>query len=170
MEYGSAFRRSEHYVTFQGTGGYIHIDLARPGVDVVGADGARETVLLHRSAEEDADRARQYGGGGGGPRGAGAVGGGGMAGGGGAAVVGGGRTDGAIVFGAPGQRTPLWLQGIIEEEVAYLHHLVCGGVPDPEFAALTDGTGALISIATAEALVRSLAEGRRVELAEVTGG
>ncbi len=38
---------------------------------------------------------------------------------------------------------------------------------EPEFAALTDGSAARLSIATADALTRSLAEDRKVRVAEI---
>lgn len=141
IEYGSAFRWPEHYVLIQGSQGAIRIDLQDTGVELRTPERA-EKFLLHRNAEEDADRT---------------------------AIYQGSSTDGAIQYGNPHRRPPLWLRGIIEEELSYFHALVQGEDPLPEFAALTDGSAAAASIATADALTLSLREGRKVALAEITG-
>ncbi|ACQ82014.1 oxidoreductase domain protein [Beutenbergia cavernae DSM 12333] len=140
LEYGSAFRWPEHYVLIQGTLGAIRIDLQDTGVELR-TPGGSQRFLLHRSEEEDADRT---------------------------AIYRGSSTDGAIQYGNPHRRPPMWLRGIIEEELTYFHGLVQGADALPEFAALTDGSAATASIATADALTRSLREGRKVAVAEVT--
>ncbi|GAB3574318.1 Gfo/Idh/MocA family oxidoreductase [Leifsonia lichenia] len=139
LEYGSAFRWPEHHLLIQGTLGAVMIDLKNPGVTV--RIGGEETAhLLHRTAEEDAQRAEAYAG---------------------------SAADGAIRYGDPSTIPPLWLTGIVEEETAYFHGLLLGDEPEPEFAALTDGTAARAAIATADALTLSLTEGRKVAVAEV---
>lgn len=141
LEYGSAFRWSEHYVLIQGTLGAIRIDLQDVGITVTSASGS-ERFLLHRSEEEDNDRTRIY------------------------------RestTDGGIMYGSPGGHPPLWLAGIVEEEMKYFHGLMTGGQPQEEFRALTDGSAATAAIATADALTLSLRESRKVRVSEITG-
>jgi predicted dehydrogenase len=143
LEYGSAFRWPEHYVLIQGTSGAIRIDLQDVGVELR-TPTRRERLLLHRSREEDEDRKRFYG-------------------------LGDASMDGAIMYGDPSKKPPLWLQGIMQAEMAYFDALLRGSQPDPEFAALTDGTAATAAIATADALTRSLRESRKVDVAEITG-
>lgn len=141
LEYGSAFRWPEHHLLIQGTLGAVMIDMQQTGVSVRIGDTV-EKHLLHRNAQEDAQRT---------------------------AIYASSETDGAIMYGNPSTVPPLWLTGIVEEEMAYFHGLLQGAAPEPEFAALTDGTAARAAIATADALSRSLAENRKVEVAEITG-
>jgi predicted dehydrogenase len=141
LEYGSAFRWPEHHVLIEGTLGAIRIDLQEAGV-TVRASNNTEQFLLHRNEVEDADRTRIYAE---------------------------STTDGAIMYGSPALTPPLWLAGVIEEELTYFHSLLQGGLAVPEFAALTDGTAAAAAIATADALSRSLVENRKVLVSEITG-
>lgn len=134
LEYGSALRWPEHHVLIEGTLGAIKIDMQDVGVQVRTAMGT-ERFPLHRTAEEDADRSRTYRD---------------------------GNTAGAIRYGAPGVRSPLWLRGIIEEELFYFHGLMQGSAPSEEFQGLTDGTAATAAIATADALTTSLQQARKV--------
>ena len=101
--------------------------------------GREERFLLHRTEEEDAQRT---------------------------AIYASSATDGGIMYGNPESTPPLWLSGIVEEETAYFHGLLTGAAPEPEFAALTDGSAARSSIATADALTLSLAQDRKVRIAE----
>ncbi len=140
MEYGSAFRWPEHHVLIQGTKGAIRIDMRHVGCELRTPERT-ECFLLHRTQEEEDDRrAIQL------DRGA----------------------DGPIMYGSPRDRTPLWLTGIIEEELDYFQGLVQGKEPLPEFASLTDGTAASAAIATADALTLSLKESRKVAVEEIT--
>ncbi|WP_434081527.1 Gfo/Idh/MocA family protein [Sanguibacter sp. Z1732] len=139
LEYGSAFRWPEHHVLIQGTEGAIRIDLQDPGCELRTPDRT-ERFLLHRSRAEDDERR---------------------------AIYSGSETDGAVMYGDPDRRPPLWLRGIIEEELAYFHDLVQGGAPSEEFAALTDGSAAAASIATADALTLSLSDSRKVPVESV---
>ena len=141
LEYGSAFRWPEHYVLIEGTKGAIRIDLQDTGVEVR-APGGTEFSLLHRSQAEDDDRTTFYN------RGA---------------------ADGGVLFGNPSIEPPLWLRGMIEEELSYFHSLLRGEPAMVEFAALTDGSAAAASIATADALSLSLREGRKVLISEIAG-
>lgn len=141
LEYGSAFRWPEHHVLIEGTEGAIRIDMQEVGVELR-TPTRRERFLLHRTPEEDADRT---------------------------AIYRNSTTDGAIMYGNPSLEPPLWLKGIIEEELTYFHGLLQGQAPLAEFAALTDGTAAMAAIATADALTLSLRESRKVSLPEVTG-
>lgn len=142
LEYGSAFRWAEHYLLVQGTLGAARIDMTNAGV-TVRHSGIEERFLLHRNEEEDAQRT---------------------------AIYASSSTDGGIMYGNPVSTAPLWLSGIVEEETAYFHGLLIGNEAAPEFAALTDGSAARLSIATADALTLSLAEGRKVRVAEILGG
>ncbi len=139
LEYGSAFRWPEHYLLVQGTLGAARIDMTDTGV-TVRHSGVEERFLLHRNEEEDAQRT---------------------------AIYASSSTDGGIMYGDPHATPPLWLSGIVEEETAYFHGLLTGSAPEPEFAALTDGSAARSSIATADALTLSLAEGRKVRIQEI---
>lgn len=139
LEYGSAFRWPEHHVLIQGTLGAIKIDMQDPGCELRTPERT-ERFMLHRTVEEEEQRREIYAG---------------------------SETDGAVMYGNPDRRPPLWLRGIIEEELSYFHSLVTGGERLPEFEALTDGSAATASIATADALTISLREGRKVEVAEV---
>lgn len=141
LEYGSAFRWPEHYVLIEGTRGAIRIDLQDVGV-VLRTPSGVERFLLHRSAEEDDDRSRIYHE---------------------------SSTDEGIMYGTPGVHPPLWLAGIVEEEMGYFHGLMSGKKPLEEFRALTDGTAATAAIATADALTLSLRENRKVLVSEITG-
>ncbi|WP_433221916.1 Gfo/Idh/MocA family protein [Dactylosporangium sp. CS-047395] len=142
LEYGSAFRWPEHYVLIQGTAGAIRIDLQDVGVELRTPERS-ERMLLHATREEDEDRKRFYG-------------------------LGDRAMDGAIMYGDPSKRPPLWLRGIMEAELRYFDDLVRGATPDAEFAPLTDGSAATAAIATADALTLSLREGRKVAVAEIT--
>ena len=140
MEYGSAFRWPEHHVLIQGSRGAIRVDMRHVGCELRTPERT-EQFLLHRTQEEeDGRRAIQL------DRGA----------------------DGPIMYGSPQDRTPLWLTGIIEEELDYFQSLVKGGDPLPEFAALTYGTAATAAIATADALTLSLRQSREVAVEEIT--
>ncbi|MGV8851644.1 MAG: Gfo/Idh/MocA family protein [Rhodoglobus sp.] len=141
LEYGSAFRWPEHYVLIEGTKGAIRIDMQNTGV-VLRTPIGTESFLLHRSEKEDLDRAE---------------------------INANSSTDGAIMYGNPSSVPPLWLNGIVEEEMAYFHGLMTGVEPLAEFAALTDGTAATAAIATADALSHSLRESRKVLVSEITG-
>lgn len=140
-EYGSAFQWPEHYLLIQGTKGAIRLDMKDTGVIVCTATG-EEHFLLHRSEEEDADRRAFYHG---------------------------GEMDGAIMYGRPGSKPPLWLQGIMEDEMAFFHGVLRGEAVSDEFKPLLTGEAARSSIATADAATLSLLENRKVAVAEVTG-
>ena len=140
LEYGSAFRWPEHHVLIEGTLGAIFIDMQNTGVELRRPQ-KRERFLLHRTAEEDANRS---------------------------AIYSNSTTDGAIMYGNPSTEPPLWLKGIIEQELQYFHGLLRGEEPASEFASLTNGSAAMAAIATADALTLSLREGRRVKVSEVT--
>ncbi len=142
LEYGSAFRWPEHYVLIQGTLGAIRIDLLEVKVELR-TPQRHQTIQLHRSAEEDADRRRFYG-------------------------FGDASMDGAIMYGDPSKRPPLWLRGIMQMEMDYFDSLVRGHAPEAEFVPLTDGSAATAAIATADALTKSLQERRKVHVSEIT--
>ena len=134
-------RRPEHYVTIQGERGYIHIDLQEVGVELRNLSGTKR-FCLHSDTDEDADRRRSY-----------------------AAAAGGGGVE----YGAPKDVPPRWLRTIMEIELRYFIDLLDGIELPTRFASLIDGTAATRSIAVAQALQMSLAENRKVALAQVTG-
>lgn len=140
-EYGSAFRWSEHYVLIQGTKGAIRIDMKDVAM-TVRTESGEERYLVHRSKEEDDDRTLTY------------------------------NTkmemDGAILYGKPGKKPPLWLHGIMEMEMEYLNGIMYGAPITEEFQKLTNGSAARAAIATADAATLSLRENRKVKVAEIT--
>ena len=77
--------------------------------------------------------------------------------------------DGAIQYGKPGKRTPLWLSSIMKKEMRYLNDILHGMEPTEEFAKLLTGEAARAAIATADACTRSRYENRKVDLAEIIG-
>ena len=139
LQYGSAFRWSDHFVKIQGTLGAILIDMQDTKV-VLKTPQGEESFLLHRSKHEDDDRTRLYKG---------------M------------EMDGAIMYGSPKKTPPLWLQGMMEMEMEYFHNIMMGAEVEEEFKPLLDGTAARASIATADALTLSLTEDRKVSISEV---
>ena len=140
IEYGSAFRWSEHYLLIQGTEGAIRLDMKDTGMTVRTEKG-EEHYLLHRTKEEDDDRTLTY------------------------------NTkmemDGAVLYGKPGKKPPLWLHGIMEEEMKYFNGIMHGDEIPDEFRPLMTGEAARASIATADAATLSLNENRKVAVSEV---
>ena len=140
LEYGSAFRWSEHYLLIQGTEGAIRLDMKDPGGTLRTPKGD-EHFLLHRTKEEDDDRTLTY------------------------------NTkmemDGAVLYGHPGKRPPLWLHGIMEMEMAYFDSIMHGAAVTEEFQPLLNGSAARAAIATADACTRSLTENRKVPIQEI---
>lgn len=136
LEWGSVFRRPEHRVTIQGTKGSLVIDMDEVGVTAVTEDGV-EQFPLHESAEVDAERTAHNH----------------------ATASGGG-----VTYGDPTVRPPRWLRTVMRRELEYFTALLRGSSPRPELAGLTDGTAARASIATAEALTQSAADGRTIHV------
>ncbi len=75
--------------------------------------------------------------------------------------------DGAIQYGHPGKKPPLWLHGIMKNEMKYFNGIM-HAVPD-EFRPLMTGQAARAAIATADAATLSLREDRKVKISEITG-
>ncbi|OAB46429.1 Gfo/Idh/MocA family protein [Paenibacillus antarcticus] len=140
LQYGSAFRWGEHYVKIQGTKGAILIDLQDVKVVLKMPEG-EEQFLLHESKEVDDDRTRIYKG---------------------------LEMDGAIMYGKPNHAPPLWLHGIMNQEMIYFHDIMQGAEVEEEFKPLLDGTAARAAIATADALTLSKEEDRKVSVREIT--
>lgn len=140
LQYGSAFRWSDHFVKIQGSLGAILIDMQDVKV-VLKTPQGDEQFLLHESREVDEDRTRIYKG---------------------------LEIDGAIMYGKPSAIPPLWLQGIMQKEMAYFHGIMQGAEVEEEFKPLLDGTAARAAIATADALTLSLKEDRKVHVKEIT--
>ncbi|WP_200948643.1 Gfo/Idh/MocA family protein [Microbacterium sp. Root61] len=141
LDWGSVFRRPQHEVTIQGTLGYVTIDMHDVGVTLTTADRV-ERFPLH-TAEEDAERTAEHAG---------------------------TASGGGVVYGDPTVRPPRWLRSAMQAELDYFHGLVAGTHEvDPALVSLTDGSAARASIATADALTLSMAEGRTVAVNEITG-
>jgi predicted dehydrogenase len=138
-EYGSAFRYPEHYVLIQGTKGAIRIDMCNVGMTLRTEEG-EEHFLVHDSQEEDDDRRRIYQD---------------------------TEMDGAIAYGKPGKKPPMWLHTIMKKEMIYFHGIMNGEKPDAEFIDLLNGRAARAAIATADAATLSLNENRKVHISEV---
>ncbi|MBI9096559.1 MAG: Gfo/Idh/MocA family oxidoreductase [Sphaerochaeta sp.] len=139
-EYGSAFRWAEHYLLINGTKGAIKIDMKDVSMTVKDALGRESKYLVHETKEEDDDRTRIY------------------------HDL---DIDGAIMYGMPGKKPPLWLHGIMKKEMTYFNSLLHGATIDNEFKPLLTGDAARASIATADAATLSLKENRKVSVAEV---
>ncbi len=143
IEYGSAFHWSEHYVLIQGTEGAIRIDMRDCAMTLRTKEGD-EHYLVHETQEEDDDRTAIY--------------------------HGKLEMDGAVMYGKPGRRPPLWLDSCMKKEMKYLNEVMHGAPIEDEFKPLLDGSAARDSIATADACTRSLQERRKVDISEVIGG
>ncbi|BFU59518.1 MULTISPECIES: Gfo/Idh/MocA family protein [Rodentibacter] len=141
LEWGSAFRWGEHYVLIQGEKGAIKIDMYNTK-GTLRVDGKDTYFLVHESQEEDDDRARIYNS---------------------------TEMDGAIQYGKPGKRTPMWLSSIMKKEMKYLNDIMHGMQPSAEFEKLLTGEAARAAIATADACTRSRYENRKVALSEIIG-
>lgn len=139
LEWGSAFRYGEHYVLIQGTKGYIKLDMYNVK-GTLKVDGKEKHFLIHETQEEDDDRTRIYNS---------------------------SEMDGAIQYGKPGKRTPLWLSSVIDKEMKYLHQVLQGAEVGEEFQKLLNGQAALEAIATADACTLSIVEDRKVDLSEI---
>lgn len=140
VEYGSAFHCPEHYVLVQGTKGYIRIDMCNVGMTVKTVDGGEEHYLVHESKEEDDDRTRIYHS---------------------------TEMDGAIQYGHPGKKPPLWLHGIMKNEMKFFNGIMHGNPIPEEFKPLLTGEAARAAIATADAATLSLRENRKVNIEEI---
>lgn len=140
LEWGSAFRWGEHYILIEGTKGAIKINM----YDTAGTlrvNGKDTHFLVHESQAEDDDRTRIYH----------------------STVM-----DGAIQYGHPGKRTPMWLHSLILKEMDFLNKVMHGETVSDEYAKLLDGTAAEEAIATADAATLSNKQDRKVKLCEIT--
>lgn len=104
--------------------------------------GKDEHFLVHESQEEDDDRTRIYHS---------------------------TEMDGAIMYGKPGKKPPMWLHSIMKNEMKYLNGILHGKEVDEEFRPLLTGEAARAAIATADACTRSRFEDRKVKLSEIIG-
>ena len=75
--------------------------------------------------------------------------------------------DGAIQYGRPGRKPPMWLHSIMEEEMAFFNSVLHGAPIPDEFKALMNGEAARAAIAAADAASLSLREDRKVSVEEV---
>lgn len=141
VEYGSAFHYPEHYVLIQGTEGYIRLDMCNVGMTVKTMNGLEERYLLHETKEEDDERTYIYHS---------------------------TEMDGAIQYGRPGKKPPLWLHGIMKNEMKFFNDIMHGTPIPEEFRPLLTGEAARAVIATADAATLSLKENRKVDVSEIT--
>lgn len=141
VEYGSAYHFAEHYVLIQGTKGAIKIDMNNVGMTVK-TDKGVEKFTVHESQEEDDDRTR---------------------------INQGADMDGAIMYGKPGKKPPMWLHSIMKNEMKYFNEIMHGAEISSEFMPLLTGEAAKAAIATADACTISLREDRKVKLSEILG-
>ena len=139
LEYGSAFRWPQHYVLIQGTKGAIKIDMYDCGGTLRVGD-KEEHFLVHETKEEDDDRTRIYHG---------------------------TEMDGAIMYGKPGKKPPMWLHSIMKNEMKFFNDVMHGAKVSDEFMPLLTGKAARAAIATADALTISINEDRKVRLSEI---
>ncbi|MEA5107926.1 MAG: Gfo/Idh/MocA family oxidoreductase [Sphaerochaeta associata] len=139
-EYGSAFRWPEHYILIQGTMGAIKLDMCNVGMTLKRADGSEEHFLVHESKEEDDDRTRIYHG---------------------------LEMDGAIMYGKPGKKPPMWLHSIMRNEMRFFVDVLQGAPVSDEYTQLLNGEAARSAIATADAAMISLQENRKVSVQEI---
>ena len=140
-EYGSAFHWPEHYVLIQGTEGAIRIDMCNVGMTVKCADGTEEHYTVHETQEVDDDRLRIYHS---------------------------TEMDGAIQYGHPGKKPPMWLHEIMRKEMICFNSIMHGAPVPEEFRPLMTGEAARAAIATADAATISMKENRKVFVHEVT--
>lgn len=75
--------------------------------------------------------------------------------------------DGAVLYGKPGKKPPLWLHGIMEEEMKFFNGIMHGEPVTEEFKNLLNGKAARDAIATADAATLSLREDRKVKISEI---
>lgn len=139
LEWGSAYHWPEHYLLIQGTKGAIKLDMFDAGCTLK-VDGREEHFLLHETEEEDANRT---------------------------AIYHSTEMDGAIQYGNPDKKPPLWLHGIMVKEMKYLNDIMHGMKPTKEFEKLLNGVAAREAIATADACTMSRYEDRKVKLSEI---
>lgn len=139
IEYGSAFRWAEHYVLVEGTEGAIRMDMSNVEMVLRNKDGETK-YFVHASKEEDDDRT---------------------------AIYHGAEMDGGIMYGAPGRKPPMWLHGIMKNEMQFFNKIMHGEPAGDEFAPLLNGKAARDAIATADAATLSLKENRKVSIDEV---
>ncbi|MDF2722062.1 MAG: oxidoreductase [Paenibacillus sp.] len=132
MQYGSGFRWGEHYLKINGTDGAIKLDMERSVVIL--KKGNESTVCsLNDSPEEDAARMEGYQ-----------------------------RRNGGVFYGTPTTELPLHLSSLMAKEMNCFRNAVQGVPIEAEFMRLFNGSAARISVATAEAAMRSNQERRWV--------
>lgn len=142
-EYGSAFRWPEHYVLIQGTEGAICIDMKEVGMTLKTSDGKEAHYLVHETPAEDHERSEIY-----------------------HSL----EMDGAIQYGFPGKKPPLWLHSIMKKEMQFFNDVLHGAPVPDEFQPLLTGEAARAVIATADAATLSLASGRKITVEEIKSG
>ena len=75
--------------------------------------------------------------------------------------------DGAIQYGHPGKKPPMWLNSIMNAEMEFFSGVMHGDPIPDEFKPLMTGEAARAAIATADAATLSLRENRKVSVEEV---
>ena len=75
--------------------------------------------------------------------------------------------DGAIQYGHPGKKPPMWLNSIMNAEMEFFNGVMHGDPIPDEFKPLMTGEAARAAIATADAATLSLRENRKISVEEV---
>mgnify|MGYP000532574710 FL=1 len=110
------------------------------GMTVKLADGTEEHYCVHANKEIDDDRTRIYHS---------------------------TEMDGAIQYGHPRKKPPMWLNSIMNAEMEFFNGVMHGDPIPDEFKPLMTGEAARAAIATADAATLSLRENRKVSVEEV---
>ncbi|MEA0983868.1 Gfo/Idh/MocA family oxidoreductase, partial [Salmonella enterica] len=111
LQWGSSFHYPERYVLMEGTTGAILIDMQNTAGYLIKA-GKKTHFLVHESHAEDDDRLN------------GNI---------------SSEMDGAIAYGKPGKRTPMWLSSSSKLAMQYLHYVINGFEPSAAFATVLIG-------------------------------
>ncbi|THF77307.1 Gfo/Idh/MocA family protein [Cohnella fermenti] len=140
LHYGTSYRRGEHWVKVNGTGGSVWIDWHKSEIELRREGAAPVRIGLNGDAQEDGERAALFR----------------------------GERGGGVVFGSPEERPPSFLQAPMKREMLVFLAAVRGRPVEADIQALIDGTAALRSVAMAEAAMRSGAEGRILDMTSVS--
>ncbi|WP_158289518.1 Gfo/Idh/MocA family protein [Paenibacillus flagellatus] len=130
LQTGSGFRWGEHYMKINGTEGAIRIDFRRSAVELRKPGERTVSFGLHDEPLDNEERIRIY------------------------EVM-----DGGVIYGDPQKRPPAFLQTAMRREMRCFLDAIGGKPIEDDKRALFDGTGALLSIATASAAMSSRRSG-----------
>lgn len=134
MQYGSGFRKGEHYVKINGTEGAIVLDLKNSKVELH-KQGRYFVERLNETEEEDDERKQSYL-----------------------------KIDGGVTYGTAKSQVPRWLATLIEKEMSAFRDAIQGKPIHDSLSLLFNGEAARSSIATAEAAMVSLREEKWIKI------